>query len=729
MRKMIRKIVPYKIRKKVVDMKYSKKIDIYKMKCKKVEATKKVSVIIPNYNYANYIEERIDSILRQSYPIDELIILDDASTDNSIEVIDKVLCKYDLSNIKVIKDYNKKNSGSVFSQWQKGIKHVSNDYYWIAEADDSSNPRFLEEVMMAFDDKDVVMSYSESLTMDENNKVKSFDCRAWMTAASETKWKKSYINDGIDEIKEALCICNTIPNVSAVVFKKKNQIDILEECKKFRISGDWYLYYTLLKDGSISYCSKSLNYFRKHSTSTSTTLKKEIELQELLEIQNVIRTHVVLNSEQIHKQSYRYGGIINEVDKNFIKKVKHLMAKKIAWIIPHPIKGSGGIRTMIQNANYLVTQGYEVDLYIEEDFVNTNESMKNIISYFYGECLCNAYVGIELRKEYDLVFATYSVLTPDYVSVMNVPRKAYFIQDFEPWFEPMGGMFLEMERTYKLGLEGISIGNWLANKLSTEFGTHMHSFPFCADLNVYKKLDKIKKENAVCFIYQPEKARRCADMGLRALKLVKKLRPKTKIYLYGSDTGDMSSMGFDNLQIMKIDKCNELYNKCKVGLCISSSNPSRIPFEMMAAGLPVVDLYRENNFYDIPEDGVLLADSTPEALATAIIKILDDEKLQEKMGKAGMNYMKDYPLEKGFEVFGRFVADLLDDKLDAKEKHNRIYNRDIILPSDEVLKERSIIAHTPMPINHTSKKVRMMVRIKKGLIRRYQNIIRKVFRV
>lgn len=729
MRKLLRKIIPYNIRKKVVDFRYNKKINIYKMNCSKVNADKKVSVVIPNYNYANYLEERIDSVLRQTYPIDELIILDDASTDNSIEVIDEVLSKYDLSNIKVIKEYNKTNSGSVFSQWQKGIRLVSNDYFWIAEADDSSNPRFLEKMMKTFDDEDVVISYAESLTMDENNKVISFDCRAWMLAASDNKWTKSYVNDGIQEIKEALSVCNTIPNVSAVVFKKKNQIEILENCKKYKISGDWYLYYTLLKDGKISYNSKSLNYFRKHSTSTSTVVKKEYELQELLEIQNDIRTSIVLDSFYIQNQYNRYFKLIEQVDNSFLKKVDYLMAKRIAWIIPHPIKGSGGIRTMIQNANYLVTQGYEVDLYIEEDFVNTDDSMKELIVSYYGECLCNTYVGIELRKKYDLVFATYSVLTPDYVSTMNVPKKAYFIQDFEPWFEPMGGLYLEMERTYKLGFEGISIGNWLANKLSTEFGTHMHSFPFCADLNVYKKLDNIKKENAVCFIYQPEKARRCADMGLRALKIVKKLRPKTKIYLYGSDTGDMSSMGFDNLQIMKIDKCNELYNKCSVGLCISSSNPSRIPFEMMAAGLPVVDLYRENNFYDIPEDGVLLADSTPEALATAIIKILDDEKLQEKMGKAGMKFMKDYPLEKGFEEFGKFVDDLLNDKLDANEKHNRIYNKPIVLPSDEVLKVRDIIAHRPMPRQNTSKKVRFLVRVKKGLIRRYQNIIRKIFRV
>lgn len=61
-----------------------------------------------------------------------------------------------------------------------------------------------------------------------------------------------------------------------------------------------------------------------------------------------------------------------------------------------------------------------------------------------------------------------------------------------------------------------------------------------------------------------------------------------------------------NLNIIPIKECNELYNKCKVGICMSASNPSRIPFEMMSAGLPVVELYKENNIYDLPDEGVLL---------------------------------------------------------------------------------------------------------------------------
>lgn len=730
-KKVLLKVTPNFVYKAYKNKKDNKKVSIYKHAARKknIINSKKVSVVIPNYNYENYIEERIDSILMQTYPIHELIILDDCSTDNSVNKIEEIIKKHPDVNIKFVK--NEKNSGSVFSQWQKAFSLSTGDYVWIAEADDSCSHYFLENVMKGFDSPNVVLSYAESMRIDENNKIISSSCRDWMLAVSSVKWNKSYINSGINEIQNALAICNTIPNVSAVVFKKSNQVEIIEEAKKFKISGDWYIYYKLLSNGDIAYCSKSLNYFRKHSKSTSTVVSRELEIRELLTIQSEIRKKCCLNSNQIHKQSFRYGGIINETSNEFKKEVSSMIAKKIAWIIPSPIKGSGGIRTMIQNANFLVRQGFECDIYVEEDYVNTNESMKQRIIDFYGECLCDVYVGIDFKKEYDLAFATYSIKTPDYLYYMknNVKRKAYFIQDFEPWFEPMGGLYLDMEHTYKYGLNGVSIGKWLTYKLQHEFNQPMNYFSFCADTNVYKKLDNVEKENAICFIFQPEKPRRCSNIGIRALLLVKALRPDVKIYLYGSDVDIKLDVEMENLHIMPIDKCNELYNKCKVGVCMSSSNPSRIPFEMMAAGLPVVDLYRENNLYDIPEDGVLLADTSPEAVATAIIKILDDDKLQQSMSKKGYEFMKNYPIEKGFEEFLNFVNNILDDKNITDSDVRQIYNKKPIMASKEVKDAMDIIKETPVTPKNTSKSVRYMIRIKRFIKRKYTKVIRKLFRV
>jgi len=101
-----------------------KKIDIYKHQKKKlkIENPKKVSVIIPNYNYEKYIIERIDSVLMQTYPIYEIVILDDCSPDNSVKVINKKIeeIKKEHPEIKVQFIINEKNSGGCVTM-EKGI--------------------------------------------------------------------------------------------------------------------------------------------------------------------------------------------------------------------------------------------------------------------------------------------------------------------------------------------------------------------------------------------------------------------------------------------------------------------------------------------------------------------------------------------------------------------------------------------------------------------------------
>ena len=691
---------------------------------------KKVSVIVPNYNYANYLDERLNSIINQTYPIYELIILDDRSTDNSLQVIKQFLKAHPDINAKTI--FNKKNAGSPFKQWSKGFQEATGDYIWIAEADDTCSLNFLSEIMPSFDDPDVVISYCESNRIDENSNITATSCRDWMLAASTTHWSKDYCISGEAEIRAGLSIMNTIPNVSAVVFKQNPIIpSLLEQAGKFTLSGDWFFYAKLLQTGKIAYHAESLNYFRKHTGSVSTDIKKAIEIDEVLDIQKIIRDDWPLNSEEIFRQSYRYGSLLNHLDGKTKKKLSKKTAKSIAWIVPAPIKGSGGIRTIFDNANSLVKRGYLVDIYIEEDFENTSESMLKRIEQCYGKCLCRVYMGIVLRQPYELIFATFSLQT-DYILRLEAPHKAYFIQDFEPWFEPRGGLSLQMENTYRHGLEGISIGRWLSHKIHNEYGMDMHYFNFCANTSIYYPIKNAKKEDAVCFIFQPEKPRRCYQIGISALRIVKKMRPNTKIYLYGSDIKLPGTPEYmNNLGIISPKECNKLYNKCKVGLCLSSSNPSRIPFEMMAAGLPVVDLYLENNLYDMPENGISLAESTPEALATAIINILDHKAKQKKMSEAGIKYMSEFPIDEGCKQFGNIVDAIIEGKeSQIKSSTKKLYQAPPIKPSTEAINTAlQIIVPTPIPIAPTRPLVKKIVKSKRTINAKYKNLIRKIFKV
>lgn len=640
-------------------MKKGEKLNIYSKEYEKVsDNVKKVSVIIPNYNYQDFIIERIDSVIRQTYPIYELIILDDKSPDNSVKVIkDKIKTIKDI-NVKFIE--NKKNSGCVFKQWKKGINAAKGDYFWIAEADDSADPRFLETAMKAFDDKDVVLSYMESARMDENNIITHTNSQDLYNIYNTNRWDSPYINDGIEEIKNYLSITNTILNVSSVVWKKADYNDILDKATEFKVAGDWYIYYKVLETGKVAFCPKPYNYFRKHSKSVSTVVKADTEYKEICSIQEEIAKKYNV-SMQIYKDQRRRR---HYMDHNVSKDVRK---KRIAWVMPHPGKGSGGHRTIIQNVNALIKAGYECDIYVEEDYLSTNEIIEEKINSYYEFCGAYSYVGIVFRQEYDLVFAT-GWTTIDFVKNLDCPKKAYFIQDFEPWFLPMGDNYIKTENSYRLGYSPITIGKWLSHKMINEYGLKSQYFDFCADLNVYKELKNIEKEDAICYIFQPEKPRRCDEIGLKALKIVKTLRPNTTIYLYGSNTKKAVDFEVERLGIIPIEKCNELYNKCKLGFCISASNPSRIPFEMMAAGLPVVEIYKENNLYDFPEGGVKLAEPSPEAIATAILDLLDNETELKKMSKVGKNYMKDYPLEKGFEQFIKAVNNLFEEdaKIDVK---------------------------------------------------------------
>lgn len=247
--------------------------------------TKKVSAVIPNYNYARYLKERIDSVLFQTYPVTEIVILDDCSTDNSVEVIQTCI-EQNQTGIPIRFVPNEKNSGNVFSQWQKAFREAEGDYVWIAEADDSCSAMFLETVMQGFEDERVVLSYCESLTMDEKNVLLMGDLRVWIDIFDTGRWNDNYIKEGTDEVAEAMCINNTIANVSSAVIKNDDYNAILEGAKEYHLAGDWYTYMSILKKGKIAYFKESLNYHRMQTQGLTLSTSHEKEFEEIVRLQD-----------------------------------------------------------------------------------------------------------------------------------------------------------------------------------------------------------------------------------------------------------------------------------------------------------------------------------------------------------------------------------------------------------------------------------------------------------
>lgn len=250
----------------------------------------RVSVIVPNYNYARYLPERLRSILAQAIPLYELIVLDDASTDNSVEVLQRLATGLPIDCDIVV---NERNSGAVSRQWLAGVERAKGDIVWIAEADDLCDPDFLGAALTAFADPEVVMSYTQSLMMDAEGHSNGADYLAYVSDIDPQRWRTAHTAAGVDEIRQFLSIRNTIPNVSACLFRREILRDALrghiDEDAEYRVAGDWATYVRVLERGKISFNPRPLNFHRRHGDGLTLNARGEHILGEILSLQTSVR--------------------------------------------------------------------------------------------------------------------------------------------------------------------------------------------------------------------------------------------------------------------------------------------------------------------------------------------------------------------------------------------------------------------------------------------------------
>lgn len=258
-----------------------------------------VSVIIPNYNHASFLNERIDSVLNQTFQDFEVIILDDRSTDNSKEIIEQYRNHPKIKNIL----YNETNSGSTFKQWEKGISLAKGEWIWIAESDDVADKNFLESLLSDKDkNQDIVVNFCASYLIDEKSqRTGTLD---WALSLDTIDWKSSYINDGKDEILNKLFYKNVIPNASAVIFKKEAvQKNVFKIISKMKFAGDWFFWIKILECGKISYNPAKLNDFRIHSATTRT---RKPNAQEIIRFKEYFYILNYVSSKYKVSWQYKY---------------------------------------------------------------------------------------------------------------------------------------------------------------------------------------------------------------------------------------------------------------------------------------------------------------------------------------------------------------------------------------------------------------------------------------
>ena len=226
----------------------------------------KVSVIIPNYNQAPYLRQRIDSVLQQTMGDFELILLDDCSGDDSRSIIDSYRNHPKVSHVV----FNTENSGSTFVQWKHGLELAQGEYVWIAESDDFADNDFLATLVTQLDaNPSAAMAFCGSHIVDKDGAdIPGADWDKWPGHATETTTYTPY-----ELVAKKLLRNCLIYNASMVVFRRNMAPEIKAQLS-MRLCGDWLFWSEMARRGKGIEVRRKLNYFRQHQAKVSATAFK-----------------------------------------------------------------------------------------------------------------------------------------------------------------------------------------------------------------------------------------------------------------------------------------------------------------------------------------------------------------------------------------------------------------------------------------------------------------------
>ena len=284
-----------------------------------------VSIVVASYNHAEFLERRMESLIAQIYQNIEIIVIDDCSPDNSLEI----LRKYE-SHPKVKLVVREQNGGWVAVSNQ-GVELSSGEFVIFANCDDDCEPSMigrLVEGMRA--NPSAGISYCRSALIDEDDKQLGDDY-----LIREKAFRRRCSNDTLltqREMGRFLLHSCVIPNLSAALIRRECFTSVGSLTSEYRVCSDWDLFFRIVARYDVAYISAPLNKFRQHKTTIRSSTKERVVYEEYfrlllgqIKLQNLslaarirYRMHVMY-LWTIHLVSPRFGGC-----GNFIHHFKYV---------------------------------------------------------------------------------------------------------------------------------------------------------------------------------------------------------------------------------------------------------------------------------------------------------------------------------------------------------------------------------------------------------------------
>jgi glycosyltransferase involved in cell wall biosynthesis len=260
-----------------------------------------IGAVVPNYEYARYLPERLASIRAQERPVDALVFLDDASRDESWAVAERLLPEF---SCHVVKHRNRVNSGSVLKQWQAGIERLQTDLVWIAEADDRAAPGLLAALAPRLEaDPQALFAFCDSAAIGSDGARTDENSQSYYVALGDT----ALTRDGVFPAEEFLARClsprNLVVSASAVLWRAGPLAAALaavaEEGGGWLCAGDWRVYAeACAAGGTVHYLATPLSEHRRHPRSVTGGTPASRHFAEVIAMQVLLRQRLGPDAER-----------------------------------------------------------------------------------------------------------------------------------------------------------------------------------------------------------------------------------------------------------------------------------------------------------------------------------------------------------------------------------------------------------------------------------------------
>jgi len=220
-----------------------------------------ISICTPNYNYEKFIAETIESVLAQTYQNYEFIIIDNASTDESVNIIKQ----YKDSRIRFFR--NEENI-PVYMNVNKAMSYANGEFIAVLHSDDVYDPKFLEEIVNAYN------KYPDY-------KVFVTDLNLWHYEENKLNRMKCYKSGGIKKSAEVLIrlsVQNNIGNFVNMVLHRECYRKVGTLSDKYKYSADYDLLLRMAEHYDFVYIPKPLAYYRIHKYNITHDQRKNLNM-------------------------------------------------------------------------------------------------------------------------------------------------------------------------------------------------------------------------------------------------------------------------------------------------------------------------------------------------------------------------------------------------------------------------------------------------------------------